>query len=145
MPSLLLEPVLIAVYPRWSEAADLVRKVMGNHTGDSFSIAFAEGDQTAEEFRKGWPQEEHLPLLLLRCPEQESVGRVVEAIRDIGARKPGRALGILLADGPEVSGFEELRRSDWNNAFAKAVSEAVVDVQVFEYSSTWGTAPPRVR
>ncbi len=136
----LLDPVVVGVLPRWSDAAYVLSEMPVDH-----ALALAADDQQAQRFRQHWSAKEDFPLLLLRCSVENSVSLAVDAVSEIASHGPRGPLSVLLADGPEATGFREEGRKDWNRKFAKALSEAILDVQVFEYASTWATQPPRFR
>ncbi len=136
----LLHPVVITMIPRWSEAVGVVSELNADHV-----VALAETEQDANLMRLHWASREGRPLLLLRCSQEGSAEIATETIVEIAGRHPWSPVGVLLADGPEAPGFREDRRRQWNRAFAKAVTEAVLDVQICEYSRSWATHPPRLR
>lgn len=108
-------------------------------------VAVAENDEDANRFRQLWTSREDRPLLLLRCTSEESLALGVETITEIASHHPDQPIGVFLADGPDASGFREERRQRWHRAFAKAVSDALLDVQICEYSNSWANHPPRLR
>lgn len=140
-----LDPILVAVFPRFSEATSVVSDVLRGWRSEVFAIALAECEDQAKAFRSSWPHDTPTPLLLLHGKHGESLSTGVAAIAEIVSRRPSRPLAVFVADGPEVDGFKELQRATWNRDFSREVASAVLDVQVFEYTSTWATSPPRVR
>ncbi len=141
---LLAEPVLIVIFPRWSTAVEVVRRIAVEWSGPRFAVALPERDDQASLFRRSW-KDDSLPLLMVRCFDGNSQTVGVEVVSSLSRQNQGRPLGILLADGPELSGYREERRHVWNRDFARQASIAIQDVQVFEYVSTWSTNPPRIR
>jgi hypothetical protein len=140
----MLDPVLVAVFPRWSEAVPVVCKASAKGPLPTFAVALAETEDQARHFRKGWSHDEQ-PLLLFRCAKGESVTLGAEVVQEIAAQSPGHPVGVLLGDGPDVAGFREGRRDEWNRRFAREISRALNDVQVFEYVPQWEENPPRIR
>ena len=140
----LLDPIRVAVFPRFSEAVGVVGEMAQSWTSDGFSIALPTDQTQAESFRTSWPEDHRHPLLLLHCTSEESIAIGVTAIADIMTRNPTRPLAVFLADGPEVSGFKEGNAKAWNRGFSRALADEILDVQVFEYTPTWAHAPPRV-
>lgn len=138
------DPVVIAVFPRWSEAVDISRKICHSSSPPSYAIAVPESPEEAQGFRAGW-SDDTVPLLLFPCYHREAVTRGVEAVQEIANQHPMRPVGILLSDGPEVCGFKEGRRAVWNRSFAREVSRKLPDVQVFEFVFDWEENPPRIR
>ncbi|MBX7131643.1 MAG: hypothetical protein K1X67_03080 [Fimbriimonadaceae bacterium] len=136
----LLEPVLIAVIPRWSDAVTVVSKLAVDH-----AVALADSVAQSNRYREHWKGKDDPPLLVLRCQAEVSACRAAEAVREIAGRNPKRPVSVLVADGPEALGFRESGRNGWNRRFAKALSKSLLDVQVFEYTSSWATHPPRIR
>lgn len=140
----ILDPILVAIYPRWSEAVEIVRKASAKAPKPIFSVALAESEDQARSFRERWSGDDE-PLLLFRCAKGESASLGAEVIKEIAEQHPTRPIGVLLGDGPDVSGFREERRRDWNRTFARVVSRVLSDVQVFEYVPGWEANPPRIR
>lgn len=136
----LLNPLVIAMIPRWSEAVPVVADLDVDHM-----VGLAENEEDANQFRQLWASRDDRPLLLLRCPSEGSLSLGVETVTEIASHHPNRPVGVLLADGPDASGFREERRQRWHRAFAKAVSDAILDVQICEYSGSWAISPPRLR
>lgn len=136
----LLDPVLIAIMPRWSEAVRIVSEIEVSH-----AVALAEDEAQAIQFRENWSGHDDHPLLLVRCSPENTLPMAVETVTQIATRSPNRAIGILLADGPDAPGFKESRRRVWNQDFAKSVSGVILDVQILEYSPSWATHRPRIR
>lgn len=141
----LLDPICIAVFPRFSEATGVVSEVLRVWRSEVFAIALAESEDEAEAFRLSWPHDNPKPLLLLHGKEGASLSTSVAAISEIVSRWPSRPLAVFIADGPEVEGYKELQRATWNREFSREIASAVLDAQVFEYCPTWATSPPRVR
>lgn len=139
----ILDPILVAVFPRWSEAVEIVRKLTAR-ARPSFAVALAESEDQAKSFRESWDDDDG-PLLLFRCPKGASAQFGSEVVQEIAGHFPGHPVGVLLGDGPDVRGFREGRRGEWNRAFARQVSRCVRDVQVFEYVPDWEATPPRIR
>ena len=143
--SALLSPVLVAVFPRFTEATRVVCDLLISNHMDGFAIGLAETDEQMRLFRAGWPDAGAFPLLLLRCTEFDSVAIGIAAVNELVHRSPPRHAAVLIADGPEAHGFQREGRAQWNREFAREISATVLDVQVFEYSPTWATSPPRIR
>lgn len=141
----LLDPILIAFFPRCSEATSVVSEVLRGWRSEVFAIALAESEEEAKAFRSSWPHDNPNPLLLLHGREGASLATGVTAIAEIVSRRPARPVAVFIADGPEVDGFKELQRASWNREFSREIASTVLDAQVFEYTPTWATSPPRVR
>ncbi len=141
----LLDPVLIAVFPRWNEATGVVCDMLRSWPQGGFAVALAEDDRQASHFRNGWPEDSLHPLLLLRTRAELSLSTGLDAVSEIMSRQPRRPLAVLIADGPSLPDFVEAKRSVWNREFSRLVAGHFLDVQVFEYAPSWSTAPPRVR
>lgn len=136
----LLEPVLIAILPRWSDAVTVVSELPVDH-----AVALADSEAQTNRYREHWREKDDPPLLILRCPAEVSACRAVEAVQEIAGRNPKRPVSVLVADGPEALGFRENGRNGWNRRFAKTLAKSLLDVQVFEYTPSWATHPPRIR
>ncbi|MBS1724200.1 MAG: hypothetical protein JSS66_14750 [Armatimonadetes bacterium] len=140
-----LDPICVAIFPRFSEATGVVSEMLRGWTLEVFAVALAGSEEQAKAFRSSWPDENAKPLLLLQGKDGELMATGVAAISEIVSRRPSRPLAVFVVDGPEVSGFKEQQRAAWNRDFSREIAAAVLDVQVFEYNTTWATSPPRVR
>lgn len=136
----LLRPVVIALIPRWSEAANAMSEMPVD-----YMVGLAETLDQAQMFRAGWAGNQAPPLLLLRCKPSTSLEIGVAAITEISSRNPGRPIAVLVGDGPSTNGFREDHRFAWTREFAKRVSDSLLDVQIHEYAPSWPTHPPRIR
>lgn len=141
----LLDPILIAVFPRVSEATSALPDLKSRWRSEVFAIALVESQDQGQAFRSSWPHETPTPLLLIHSKIGASIPTGVAVIAEIASRRPSRPLAVLVMDGPDLIGFKELQRDTWNRDFSREIARAILDVQVFEYTPTWATSPPRVR
>jgi hypothetical protein len=107
-------------------------------------VALAETSDEVDQFRKRWP-EDGPPLLLIRCPAHSAHNMALEAVVEMSNRRPDGGVAVLLLDGPELSGYQDKNRQTWNRSLAGALEARILDVQVFEYSPSWASSPPRPR
>lgn len=144
-PESLLDPLVILLMPRWTSAVPALHAAPAIAKSADFAIALADGEEEAARFERCWTGTAEPPLLLLRVPMSHSIAWAEQAILDLAKNRGGRAIGVLLADGPELAGFVSGKRRAWNRALADAVHAALLDSQILQYSSTWLDSPPRVR
>ena len=140
-----LTPILVALFPRFTTAVGVVSELLSQLGSEVFAIALAESETEASAFRTSWPEVTLQPLLLLHCKESDSLATSTNAIGEIMSERGSRPLAVLLADGPCLEGFKESQRAAWNRAFSRELSSNILDTQVFEYTPTWATTPPRIR
>lgn len=139
------DPLVVAIYPRWSEACEIVTELITRLPGKVYVAAIAESNEEAIQFREHWHHGDEVSLLLFHARPGDSVPLAADVVMEVSKKHEGRAVGVLIADGPEASGYREMHRRQWNRALASELNEQMADVQVFEYSRNWLTSPPRIR
>lgn len=145
MESEALDPIVILMMLGYGSAViPCISVITGLPSRTKFAIACCRTAGERDAFRKSWPEDLALPLLLLRT-EDDVLSPSVAAVVEIAARDLTRPLSILLSDGPEVEGFEAHRRDVLSRQFATELHRHCPDVQVWQYSTSWLVRPPRIR
>lgn len=135
----LLEPVVILLMPRFTEAAGPCARMLPELTGKHFAVGLYSSKEERDGFYRLWQGEP--PLLLIRHQSWDLMSHAVEVVLEIARNHLGRPIGVIVADGPEVSGF----KMEFVRDLGERICDAITDVQVFLYSTSWTVNPPRIR
>lgn len=141
----LLEPVVILFAAIHCEAVAPAGEVLDRVAGLKYAVGTYASIEERDRFYADWSPSIQTPLLLLRASSDDALAETAGVIREICADHPRRAVAVLVADGPEVSGFKMERRDLFYREMAEMIHRDLADIQVFLYSSTWLSQPPRIR
>ena len=141
----LLEPTVVVLLPRCCEATGVtVEQVVPRFPG-CMVAALSSSDEETAKYSAIWGRENPAPLLILRAEQGEHMCLAKEAVTTIARQKKAHSVGLIIADGPEVSSYREHNRKSWDEGLASLLIEEIPDLQVVEYSSSWRFTPPRIR
>lgn len=140
------EPIVILAMLSFSAATTPCATVLEGLTSQKkHAIAVSTSESESVCYRQAWKDTFAVPLLILRDRQGARVEQALSAVAEIAGRANGRAIAILIADGPEVTGYHSDHRDSECARFAEGVHRLCVDSQVFLYSSSWLVRPPRIR
>ncbi len=143
--SRLLEPVVILLAAIHCEAMLPTAVMLDCIAGLKFAVGTYATEEERDQFYSDWPESIQTPLLLLRKPSDDALAETADVIREICSSHPRRAVAVLVADGPEVPGYQVERRDLFYREMAEIIHQDLADVQVFLFSPTWSSRPPRIR
>lgn len=134
-----LVPVVVLIIPRFTEVVMAAADVLAGFETQRFAVGYYGDEGERQSYYREW-SDRAVPLLLLRKGSASALDVAV----DISEGYTGQPMAILIADGPEVAGFKA-QGEKFCREFGAKVGAALTDVQVFLYSATWTSRPPRIR
>lgn len=138
-----LEAIVILVMAQFTDAVSPCMTLLTAMSGIRFAVAQASSTADRERFHSIWS--DGAPPLLLMRQTSGGVNPCLEAVLHLAGRHAGRPVAVLLADGPEIPGYRASKREQWSKEFADSLDRALPDVQVFQFSPSWMSRPPRIR
>lgn len=140
-----LEPAVVLIMGHYGEAVPHLVGMLNWLRRPAMALACTSSKDERTAFSEAWPDSLDLPLLMLHSPVDKKDVVAIRAVLDLAQRKVGHPIVVLVADGPEVPGFKKSPREEFCRGLAAGLSGMLPDVQVFLYSPSWMSHPPRIR